>query len=82
MARPTEGAAVLYNSANPAYHRWPELWPPIAAALLEAAERAGAVLVTISNRYGYGPAWLAQGTAGARVGAAFLRLAKQHVSGG
>jgi len=41
MARLTDGAAVLYNCANPAYHRWPELWPPIAAALLGAAERSG-----------------------------------------
>lgn len=64
MARLAEGAAALYNCANPAYHRWPELWPPIAAALLGAAERSGAVLVTISNLYGYGPAGLSQGTAG------------------
>ncbi len=64
MARLTEGAAVLYNCANPAYHRWPELWPPIAAALLGAAGRSGAVLVTISNLYGYGPARISQGTAG------------------
>lgn len=59
----TEGAAAIYNCANPPYHRWPELWPPIAAALLGAAER-GAVLVTIANLYGYGPASRSQGTAG------------------
>ena len=39
---------------NPAYHRWPTDWPPVAAALLAAAERTGAVLVTMSNLYGYG----------------------------
>lgn len=49
------GAAALYNCANPAYHRWPIDWPPIAAALLDAAEASGAVLVTTSNLYGYGP---------------------------
>jgi nucleoside-diphosphate-sugar epimerase len=49
------GAAALYNCANPPYHRWPTDWPPIAAALLDAAERSGAVLVTTSNLYGYGP---------------------------
>jgi nucleoside-diphosphate-sugar epimerase len=49
------GAAALYNCANPPYHRWPELWPPMAAAMLTAAERTGAVLVTMSNLYGYGP---------------------------
>jgi nucleoside-diphosphate-sugar epimerase len=32
------------------------MWPPIAGALLGAAERSGAVLVTVSNLYGYGPA--------------------------
>jgi nucleoside-diphosphate-sugar epimerase len=56
MARLAEGAAVIYNCVNPAYHRWPADWPPIAASLLGAAERSGAVLVTLSNLYGYGPA--------------------------
>jgi nucleoside-diphosphate-sugar epimerase len=48
------GAAAVYNAVNPAYHRWPTDWPPVAAALLSAAERTGAVLVTMSNLYGYG----------------------------
>jgi nucleoside-diphosphate-sugar epimerase len=48
------GAAALYNAVNPAYHRWATDWPPVAAALLTAAERTGAVLVTMSNLYGYG----------------------------
>jgi nucleoside-diphosphate-sugar epimerase len=64
MARLSDGAAAIYNCANPPYHRWPELWPPIASSLLGAAERSGAVLVTISNLYGYGPAPGSQGTAG------------------
>jgi len=64
IARLTDGAIAIYNCANPPYHRWPELWPPIAASLLAAAERSGAVLVTISNLYGYGPASGSQGTAG------------------
>lgn len=51
----TQGAAALYNCANPAYHRWPVDWPPLAAALLTAAERTGAVLATVGNLYGYGP---------------------------
>jgi nucleoside-diphosphate-sugar epimerase len=48
------GAAALYNCASPAYHRWPADWPPLAAALLTAAEHTGAVLATVSNLYGYG----------------------------
>jgi nucleoside-diphosphate-sugar epimerase len=30
-------------------------WPPLAAALLTAAQRSGAVLASASNLYGYGP---------------------------
>jgi nucleoside-diphosphate-sugar epimerase len=48
------GAAALYNAVNPPYHRWASDWPPVAAALLSAAETTGAVLVTMSNLYGYG----------------------------
>ncbi|MGY0003589.1 NAD-dependent epimerase/dehydratase family protein [Micromonospora sp. I033] len=51
----TQGAVALHNCANPAYHRWPLDWPPLAAALLTAAERTGAVLATVGNLYGYGP---------------------------
>jgi nucleoside-diphosphate-sugar epimerase len=54
VADAARGAAAIYNAVNPAYHRWPTDWPPVAAALLTAAERTGAVLVTMSNLYGYG----------------------------
>ena len=54
LAAATRGAAALYNAVNPAYHRWATDWPPVAAALLAAAERTDAVLVTMSNLYGYG----------------------------
>jgi nucleoside-diphosphate-sugar epimerase len=55
LAELADGADALYNCANPPYYRWPTEWPPLAAALLHAAERSGAVLVTMSNLYGYGP---------------------------
>ncbi|HEY8664089.1 MAG TPA: NAD-dependent epimerase/dehydratase family protein [Propionibacteriaceae bacterium] len=55
MADLTTGAAGIYNCVNPAYHRWPIDWPPIAGALLAAAEQSDAVLVTVSNLYAYGP---------------------------
>lgn len=52
----TQWASVLYNAANPKdYHRWAEIWPPLAASLLAAAERSGAVLATVANLYNYGP---------------------------
>jgi nucleoside-diphosphate-sugar epimerase len=49
------GAAALYDAASPPYHRWTTDWPPLAASILSAAERTGAVLITVSNLYGYGP---------------------------
>ena len=48
------GMDSIINCANPPYDRWEHDWPPIAAALLAAAERSGAVLATMSNLYGYG----------------------------
>ena len=48
-------AAAIYNCVNPPYHRWATQWPPIAASFLGYAEKTGAVLVTCSNLYGYGP---------------------------
>ena len=84
------GADVLYNCANPAYHRWSRDWPPVATALLDAAEATGAVLVTMSNLYGYGPVdrpltedlpLAARGTKG-RVRAQMWRQAlDRHVAG-
>jgi nucleoside-diphosphate-sugar epimerase len=56
LAALADGAAALYNCLNPpAYDKWPELWPPMATAMLAAAERTGAVLVTAGNLYPYGP---------------------------
>lgn len=56
LARTADGASVLYNCANPGtYTQWERGWPPLAAAILSAAESSGAVLVTLGNLYGYGP---------------------------
>ena len=49
------GSNVIYNCLNPRYHRWPVDWPLMADNLLTCAEAEGAVLVTLSNLYGYGP---------------------------
>lgn len=51
----TADAMVIYNCANPPYNRWTTDWPPLSASLLGAAEASGAVLVTLSNLYGYAP---------------------------
>jgi nucleoside-diphosphate-sugar epimerase len=49
------GAVALDTCASPLYHRWFTDWPPLASALLTAAEHSGAVLAITSNLYGYGP---------------------------
>lgn len=49
-----QGAVALYNCVNPPYDKWATDWPPVAKALLTAAERSGAVLATTSNLYVYG----------------------------
>ncbi len=54
IVRHATGAASIVNAANPPYHRWEQMWPPMAEAMLAAAERTGATLVTMSNLYGYG----------------------------
>jgi nucleoside-diphosphate-sugar epimerase len=47
---------VLYNCANPTdYTRWDAVWPSLAAGLLAAAERSGAVYAITGNLYPYGP---------------------------
>ncbi|HET8984527.1 MAG TPA: NAD-dependent epimerase/dehydratase family protein, partial [Trueperaceae bacterium] len=56
LADAAGGATVVYNCANPgSYPQWAKVWPPLAASILRAAESAGAVLVTFSNLYSYGP---------------------------
>ena len=56
LSRLAEGAAVIYSCAAPAYPSWATDWPPLAAALLLAAQTSGALLVTTGNLYGYGAA--------------------------
>lgn len=56
LTKLTQGAAVLYNCANPPdYRTWSTVWPPLASAILTTAERTGAVLATTGNLYPYGP---------------------------
>ena len=55
LAALAAGAAVLYNCANPAYHRWLTDWAPLWSALLQTAERTGATLASAAPLYSYGP---------------------------
>jgi nucleoside-diphosphate-sugar epimerase len=49
------GASVVYFALNPPYDKWPELFPPLQAGVLEGAASAGAKLVAVENLYMYGP---------------------------
>jgi nucleoside-diphosphate-sugar epimerase len=53
--RACHGAAVVYHCANPPYHRWPDLHPPLMTAIVKAAASANAKLVFGDNLYVYGP---------------------------
>ncbi|MBC8072552.1 MAG: NAD-dependent epimerase/dehydratase family protein, partial [Deltaproteobacteria bacterium] len=52
--RATEGAAVVYDCMNPAYHRWPQELLPMGAGALAGAQQAGAKLVALDCLYMYG----------------------------
>ena len=49
-----KGAAVIYQCLNAPYTEWPERFPPLQRGVVVAAERTGALLVTLENVYGYG----------------------------
>lgn len=51
----TIGAEVLFNCAMPAYDRWAQEFPALAAAVLAVAQRTGSRYVLLGNTYGYGP---------------------------
>ena len=50
-----KGAAVIYQCLNAPYAQWPERFPPLQRGVVAAAERTGALLVSLENLYGYGP---------------------------
>ena len=50
-----KGASVIYQCLNASYTQWPKLFPPLQRGVLLAAERTGALLVSLENVYGYGP---------------------------
>jgi len=50
-----KGAVVVYQCLNTPYTQWPRRFLPLQRAVLAAAERADALLMTLENVYGYGP---------------------------
>ncbi|MEV1245264.1 NAD-dependent epimerase/dehydratase family protein [Nonomuraea sp. NPDC050022] len=50
-----QGAAVVYQCAQPKYERWAEEFPGLIRTILTGVEAAGAKLVMADNLYVYGP---------------------------
>lgn len=51
----TADASVIYQCLNAPYTDWPKSFPPLQRGVLTAAERSGALLVSLENIYAYGP---------------------------
>ena len=49
------GASVVFQCAQPAYHRWPEEFPDLQGSVVSALTGTDALLVAVENLYGYGP---------------------------
>lgn len=50
----TRGAKVVYQSAQPAYHQWPEKFPALQKSIIDGLTGSGAKLVLVENLYMYG----------------------------
>ena len=50
----TKGAAVVYQCAQPEYHKWVTEFPPLQSAILEGTAANGAKLIVGENLYMYG----------------------------
>ena len=55
LTRALRGADVVHQCAQPAYDRWPQEFPALQAAVVDAAADTGALVVVVENLYGYGP---------------------------
>ncbi len=49
------GAEVVFQCAQPEYHRWPQEFPTLQTGIVDAAAKVGALLAVAENLYGYGP---------------------------
>lgn len=50
----TQGAAAVYQCAQPAYHEWTTRFAPMQAAIIEGVAANGAKLIVAENLYMYG----------------------------
>lgn len=54
VARVTQNADIVFFCAQPAYHQWPEKFPPLIQSLIDGVAQTGAKIVFGSNTYMYG----------------------------
>ncbi len=55
FAAAAQNCETIFLATSPSqYHRWPQLWPPMFQAAIDAARRSGAKLVIVGNLYAYG----------------------------
>jgi nucleoside-diphosphate-sugar epimerase len=54
LTKAADGAATIFNCANPPYTEWETAWPPIHQAIMTAAGRTGAVVTMMDNLYAFG----------------------------
>jgi len=50
----TQGARVVYQSAQPNYFEWPQKFPPLQKSIIEGLSGSGVKLVLVENLYMYG----------------------------
>jgi nucleoside-diphosphate-sugar epimerase len=50
----TQGAKVVYQSAQPHYYEWPEKFPPLQKSIIDGLSDSEAKLVIVENVYMYG----------------------------
>lgn len=48
-------ATIVFTTAQPPYHRWPQEFPALQASIVDATIATGAPLIVVENLYGYGP---------------------------
>jgi nucleoside-diphosphate-sugar epimerase len=54
VAALSAGATVVYQAAQPAYHKWASDFPPLQHSMITGAARSGARLAVVENLYMYG----------------------------
>lgn len=55
LAAVIAGAHVVYQASSPAYHRYPQEFPPLQQSIVRAVQKSDSTLVVVENLYGYGP---------------------------